>query len=364
MNLRSYVTDRDGIDWPAALLVALGAVVLVGLFLAASTSSAAFGPYNPAWDGTDDFREVIQTDDDTDGEIVRDTDRYADVSANETTAIVAAPDESYAAADAARVGTFVENGGTLVVLENFGTDSNDLLDAVGADARTNGSVLHDEQNHAQGPTMPIATWTADHDRTAGVDQLSLNYATAVEPNGATVLVGTSDYAHLAESPGTELEDDTGFAAYPVATVEDVGAGEVVVVGDPSITINAMYDEPDNAAFLQRQYADDDRVLFDLSHGEELPPLAAAMLTLREVPALQALVGLFAVVAVLGASNRTFRDGVGAVRARLTADDEPGSTLSDDERAELLRERHPEWDDERIRETITALNRSRSKHEER
>ncbi|MFU8866707.1 DUF4350 domain-containing protein [Natronococcus sp.] len=364
MNLRGYVTDGDGIDWPAALLVALGAVVLVGLFVAATTSSAAFGPYNPSWDGTDDFREVIQTDDDVEGELIRETDRYEEVPAEETTAIVVAPDEPYGAADAARVQAFVDNGGTLVVLENYGTDANDLLEAVGADARTDGRILLDERSHDRGPAMPIATATANHERTAGVDQLTLNYATAVDPNGATVLVGTSDYAHLADSPGAELEDDTAFDAYPVATVEDVGNGEVVVVGDPSITINAMYGEPDNAAFLQRQYADDDRVLLDLSHGEELPPLASITLTLRELPALQALLGLFAVVAVVASSNRTLRSGLGAVRDRLEPDDDRGAALSDAERAELLRERHPDWDDERIHETITALNRSRSKHEER
>ncbi|WP_394740299.1 DUF4350 domain-containing protein [Natronococcus roseus] len=364
MNPREYVTDGDGIDWPAALLVALGAVVVIGLFVAATTSSAAFGPYNPAWDGTDDFREVIQTDDDVEGELIRETHRYEEVPAEETTAIVVAPDEPYGATDAARVQEFVGNGGTLVVLENYGTDANDLLDAVGADARTNGSVLLDEQSHDQGPAMPITTATANHERTAGVDQLTLNHATAVDLNGATALIGTSDYAHLADSPGTELEDDTAFDAYPVATVEDVGGGEVVVVGDPSITINAMYGEPDNAAFLQRQYADDDHVLLDLSHGEELPPLASITLTLRELPALQALVGLFAVVAVIGASNRTFRNGVGTVRDRLSSGDEPGSSLSDGERAELLRERHPDWDDEQVQETITALNRSRSKHGDR
>ncbi|NKE37272.1 DUF4350 domain-containing protein [Natronococcus sp. JC468] len=363
MSLRGYVTDGDGIDWPAALLVTLAAAVLVGLFVAASTSSAAFGPYNPAWDGSGEFRGEIQTDGDVESELVRNTDRYETAPANETTAFVVAPEDSYGAADAARIGRFVENGGTLVVLENFGAESNELLEDVGADARANGSVLLDEQNYDRGPAMPIADGVTDHTRTAGVEQLSLNYATAVDPNGATVLVETSDYAYLADSADAEPDADTDLDSRPVATVEDVGAGEVVVVGDPSITINAMYDEPDNAAFLERQYADDERVLFDLSHGEELPPLASAMLTLRELPALQALVGLGVVVAVVGASNRTLRDGFGAVRARLASGDDP-DTLTDDERAELLRERHPDWEESRIRETITALNRSRSKHEER
>jgi hypothetical protein len=372
VNVHAWLRDGDGLNWPAVLLVALAIVVGAAVLIAASTSSSAFDPYNPAWDGTDDFREVIETDEDVEGELVRETDRYEEVSANETTAIVMAPEEPYGTEDAARVEQFVADGGTLVVLENFGTDANTLLDDVGAEARTDGRLVLDQRHYERGPAMPVATGITEHTRTAGVDQLSLNHATAVDPDDATVLVETSDYAHLGTSPDDELDEESDLASYPVATTEDVGDGEVVVVGDPSIAINAMYGEPDNAAFLQRQYADDEYVLFDVTHTADVPPLAGAMLTVREWPALQALVGLLVIAAVAGGARRPLGPTLESVRSRLSRSptgasappaDVTDAGLSDEERAASLRERHPDWDEARVQRVITALNRSRPKREE-
>ncbi|WP_306059821.1 DUF4350 domain-containing protein [Natronococcus wangiae] len=364
MNPREWLRDGDGVDWPAVLLFALAIVVGITALIAASTSTAAFGPYNPSWDGTDDFREVIETDDSVEGELVRETSRYEEVPANGTTSIVIAPEESYDAEEAARVQQFVEDGGTLIVLENFGTEGDTLLADIGADARTDGRVVLDERHYDRGPAMPVATGVKNHSRTAGVDQLTLNHATAIEPNGATVLVETSDYAYLGDSADAELDDEAELDSYPVATVEDVGDGKVVVVGDPSIAINAMYDEPDNAAFLQRQYADEERVLFDATHTGEVPPLMGAVLMLRDLPALQALLGLLAIAAVAGGARRPLGPVLEAIRARTSrsrgASALPSAEqarLSNDERAAYLRERHPDWDEERIQRIITALNRS-------
>lgn len=369
MNPREWLRDGDGIDWPAVLLLALAVVVVGAILIAASTSTAAFGPYNPSWDGTDDFREVIETDDGVEGELVRETDRYEEVPANGTTSIVIAPEEPYDPEEAARVQRFVEDGGTLIVLENFGPDADALLADVGADARTDGRLILDERHYDRGPAMPVATGVQNHSRTAGVDQLTLNHATAVEPNGATVLVETSDYAYLGDSADAELDDEAELDSYPVATAEDVGDGEVVVVGDPSIAINAMYDEPDNAAFLQRQYADEERVLFDVTHTGEVPPLAGAVLTVRDLPALQALLGLLAVAAVAGGVRRPLGPTLEAVRTRVsrsrdaTMPTAEQAGLSDDERAAYLRERHPDWDEEQIQRMITALNRSQQKRDD-
>jgi hypothetical protein len=364
VSLRSWLQDGDGLNWPAVLLLALVLVVGGATLVAASTSSSAFDPYNPAWDGTGDFREVIEADDDVEDELVRETDRYESVEAEGTTAIVLAPDEPYEGDDAARIQQFVEGGGTLVVLENFEPHANELLDDVGAEARTNGSVVLDQRYYERGPAMPIATGVAEHPRTAGVEQLSLNYATAVDPGNATVLVETSDYAYLGASADAELDDDADLGTHPVATVEDVGEGEVVTVGDPSLAINAMYGEPDNAAFLQRQYADDERVLLDVSRTTELPPLAAALVTVREWPALQAALGLLAVAAVAGTARQPVRPTLRRARRRLSRargdSSEDGPGLSDTERAAVLRERYPDWDEERVQRVITALNRPQSK----
>lgn len=303
MNPLDWLRDGEGIDWPRVLLVALSITVLSALIVAAATSTAAFGPYNPSWDGTSELREQVESEPGVESELVQDTTRYDVSDPNETVAFVVAPTEQYSDEDLERVQRFVATGGTLVVLENFGPNGNQLLADVGAEARTDGVLLRDEQEYHRGPTMPVATGVENHTHTEDVNQLTLNYASALEPDEATVLVRTSDYAYRDTNRDGQLSDDEELAAYPVATVEEVSDGQVVVVGDPSIVVNAMIDEPDNAAFLRGLYTDADHVMIDLSHAEELPPLASAAIVLRETPLLQVLVGVSGIGAVALLSRR-------------------------------------------------------------
>ncbi|MXV64203.1 DUF4350 domain-containing protein [Natronorubrum sp. JWXQ-INN-674] len=378
LNPLEWVRDGSGpgsgFDWPRVLLVALVATVLASLLVVAATSTAAFGPYNPSWDGTSELRQQIESEPGVESELIRDTARYEAHEPNETVAFVVAPDEQYTDEDAARVQQFVNAGGTLVVFENFGANGNDLLEAAGAEARADGVLLRDEQEFFRGPTMPVATGVENHTFTEDVDQLTLNYASAVEPGEATVLVRTSDYAYRDIDGDGQLSAGEEPAAYPVATVESVSAGQVVVVGDPSIAVNAMIDEPDNTAFLRGLYTDADHVLIDLSHGEELPPLTGVTLTLRETPLLQILVGAVGIGAIAAASRRrrwptleraraAIGDRVGDRPAVDEAAVAPVLELDDERRAAVLRRRHPDWDEQRIQRVIAALNRHGTKQDD-
>ena len=370
MSWHRGLLGDGGIDWPRVLLIALAAIVLLALGTVAATSSTSFGPYNPSWDGTSEFRGDAADEPGVESHLLRDTEQYEDLPANETVAFVVAPDEPYEGEDADRLREFVAEGGTLVVLANFGDAGNDLLADVGAEARAHGQLLRDERHHFRGPTMPVATNVENHTLTTGVDRLTLNYATAVEPGNATVLVGTSDFAYLGPAED-DLDEQDNLRSYPVATVENVSEGRVVVVGDPSIAINAMYDEPDNAAFVRGLYADAEHVVFDRSHGSPVPPLAAALLTIRGSPPLQLLVGTVGIALVAVCSRTSGRSALEAVRGRLSARFQsaerrsggrahPG--LTDAERAAYLRRRHPDWDEEQIQRMITAFNHPRSEEE--
>ncbi|WP_276253009.1 DUF4350 domain-containing protein [Halomontanus rarus] len=397
MSWHAGVLGDRGIDWPRAVLIGLGLAVVLAVGAVATTSTAAFGPYNPSWDGSSDLREQLERESDVEVELLRDPSRYEDTNAEGTTAFVVAPGESYRGADASRIRRFVEDGGRLVVFENVGEAGNSLLADVGADARTDGRVLRDDYRHSNGPTIPIATGVRNHTLTGGVEQLTLNYATAVEPNAATVLVTTSDLATLGDT-----DQRLDLTAHPVATVEPVGDGEVVVVGDPSLTINAMVGEPDNAAFLRSLYAGSDRVLLDRSHVGDLPPLTAAVLTVRDAPLLQLLLGSVGITAVgLWSTGRlrpllervrrrrpgSPREGPGRERgvagrvrragpASSTGPDaeleldydlelersvvDPG--LSRAERADVLRRRHPDWEERRIRRVLASTARAENRAE--
>ncbi|MHC3436912.1 DUF4350 domain-containing protein [Natrialbaceae archaeon A-gly3] len=352
----------DGVAWPRLLALGLGVSLLTTVLVVAGTSTAAFGSYNPSWDGTSDFRGDLEAEENVEADLVRDPDVYETVEPDGTVAFVIAP-EPHDGDDIERIARFVEDGGTLVVLESFDDGGNVLLAAVGAEARLDGRLVRDDLEHDSGPTMPLAGNVTDHELTEGVGELTLNHGTAVEPGNATVLVTTGEFASLHER-GDDPAEIEEFAAYPVATVEDVGDGEVIVVSDPSLTINAMVDRADNGAFLRNAYAGEERVLLEAG-SEDVPPLVGAVLTIRETPWLQVLVGLLAVGTVGAASSRRLRSGVAAVRGWVGTDRtraetiergrEPG--LSEDEQVEFLQRRYPEWADERIRRVVKAINRT-------
>lgn len=353
------MTGLDDLVSPRSLLVAFGVVTVVAVVVAASTSTTAFGLYNAAWDGASDLRSSAE-DAGATSTVARNTTAYAAQSPNETVAVVLSPDRAYGAGERQRIETFVRNGGTLVVAEDYGTHSNDLLGAVGARARLDGRSLRDERYNYRSPAMPVARNVTDHALVDGVGRLTLNHGTAVVPNGATVLARSSAYAYLDADGDGDLDDAESVEAYPVATVEQVGRGEVVVVGDPSLFINAMLDRSGNRQFAANLFGSHAHVLLDYSHAARLPPLAVALLTVRQSPLLQFLAGtLCTFVVVLVART----DALAALRARLSGSG-PGTMsdygpetapveVDDDDLAAYLRDRHPDWDDERVRRVVSA-----------
>ncbi|WP_440771924.1 DUF4350 domain-containing protein [Natronorubrum sp. DTA28] len=317
-----FATGRRG-NWPETLAVVFGAIVVLAVVLAVATSATSFGPYNYAWDGTSEFRDRITADPGTDLEIVHETDRYEDGDADETVAFVVAPETEYDGTDAERIRQFVEDGGTLVVLDDFGQHSNELLSAIGADARTDGELLRDDVNYESTPTMPVATAVDDDVLAPGVDEVTLNHASAVDPGNATVLVQTSEFAYLAETETANLSAGDELESRPVMTTEDIGSGQVVVIGDPSILINAMIDRSDNALLVEGLYANESVVLFDHSHGTDIPPLLTLVAEFRAEPVAQIVVGLLGIGLIGGLSR-----WVPNVTAQSRDDRRPGRRRTD------------------------------------
>lgn len=394
------------IDWLRLLTYGLAVAVILTLLVGATTSTAAFGLFNPSWDGATDFRDQLDAEPETDPLVVRETSAYGDHAPTETTAFVVAPEEPYDQAAVDDVATFVEAGGTLVVMDTDGTVGNSLLEGVGVDARFDGQTVRDDRDYDQGPQMAVVTAVGDDELVAAVDEVTLNRGTAIETGDdewpgdrnwsdtddePTVLLATSEYAsRSASGPDREAGGEAAPSGpYPVATVESVGDGRVVAVGDPSIAINVMFDRSDNEAFLDA-LAGEGPVLFDRSHGGDLPLLSSAALTIRESPLLQALIGLGAIVSVTTMTSRRGRRQVADVWSRCvtlvailagTSAGSPrrGSTsdpstvagtgtdrsrLSAPEQARYLRIQHPEWDEELIERAIGKFNTERGEYIER
>lgn len=332
------------VDYPRVLLAALGTVLVVAVVIAATTSTAAFGAYNPAWDGAGQLRSVA-ADGGANATVVLNTSTYGEVDPERTVAVVLSPETAYGA-DTARLRRFVRRGGTLVVAEDVGPHGNALLAGVGAAARFDGRLVRDENHYARSPALPVATNVTDANASAnlttGVEQLTLNYGTVLVPNDATVLVGTSEFAYVDENRNEQVDDGEPLRSYPVVTVEAVGEGRVIAVSDPSLFINAMLDQPDNRPFAAN-IMDRERVLLDYSHAGAQPPLTVALLQVRDSAVLQGGLLALGVGIVLGAS-------------RLLGRESPSATSGGPDRDRIARylARERGWDAERVRRVTEGV----------
>ncbi|UPV76653.1 DUF4350 domain-containing protein (plasmid) [Halorussus limi] len=369
---------------PRMVLAALVVSVLVVAVLAGSSSSAALSPYNADWDGASDLRSMASER----GEVVvaRGTGAYDSVSPRGTVAFVLSPDSEYSSSELLEVSRFVRNGGTLVVAGDFGPHTNELLRVLGTKARLDGRPLRDPRSNYRTPAMPVASRVPNASLspgsaggpgapgrapirgTTGADSVTLNYGTAVEPNGATVVYNTSGYAYLDTDRNGKLGSTENLTSAPVVTAERLGAGRVVVVSDSSVFIDAMVEEGRNRAFVASLLSGHDRVLLDYSHTAGLPPLVVALLVVRDSAWLTLAAGA-AAVGVLGVWSRR-PDLLASAKVAFprpwrhdsdldgAPDSGVGVRPTRGEVAAHLERRHPEWDRERVERVAAALHRRR------
>lgn len=332
---------------PQYLLVALILCTLLGILVAGATSTTAFGAYNPGWDGSQELRSIAS---ETGAEtlVAMNTSAYDTTTANQTTAVILSPTGGYDKSAVRTVHRFVAEGGTLVVAGDFGGGTNDLLRALGVQTRVDGRLVRDERNYWRAPVLPIAT---DVNTTAlpNTERVTLNRGSVLtNTDRAQVWVNTSEYAYLDTNRNGQLDSNESLTQSPVVAVEQIEAGRVIVISDPSIFINSMLERDGNRAFATALFEDSTTVLFDYSHTKAVPPLAAAVLTLRGSTFLQLIVlgGLFALVG-LWARRPLFPP----VREYIGSDSGIETTPSRDALAERLAQQHPEWDDTRIQRVV-------------
>lgn len=327
---------------PRRLAVALTVALAITGLWATSTADPALSAYNPSWDGSSTLRQEVPPAG-TSVVVGEQTATYAAVSPPETTAFVLSPDRRYTDDEAAQLRRFVRDGGTLVIAEDFGPHADPLLDRVGASTRVDGRPLRDEHSYYRSPGLAVATGVTPSPLTAGVEQLTLNRGTALEPHGARVLVESSSLAYLDDNANASLDATETVRPYPVVTAERLGDGQVVVVADPSLFINAMLERPGNRRFALALTERSETVLLDYSHAEAVPPLVRAALAVRRSPALQT-VGVFAAVGLVVLLARRFpttrtrqaTDTVsrpGGARRSVSADRPIAGVISSDEQAD-------------------------------
>jgi len=249
----------------AVALVVVAFVLSVPIL---NSSKEDFSTYNTAWNGCSLLKESAKQN-----YSVADVFSLADSLKGKDRGVVILlnPNKSVSVTsdDITALQHFVQNGGSLLIANDFG-NGNDVLDrlGVGTAVTFNGSLLYDNSSNWSGAEYPVISSFSPSDFTNGIGRLNFNYGTAldVKDNAVTVLAKSSGSSYF-KVPG---QSEVSRGEKPVLAYLDYGKGKVILLSDPSVFINSM-DIGDNKKLFNNIIATliggdkGAQVLFDESH---------------------------------------------------------------------------------------------------
>lgn len=375
---------RRGYIAATVVCVAIG-LTMLSMVSPVLSSSADFSIFNTGWNGTSDIAvstyragkfspsfELRSTGGDV--EFIRyGLDEIELDPASEALAIIG-PTEGFSASEGALVGAFVRAGGNLLLADDFGS-ANSLLEAMGAGSRFSGKLVID-LSFEKSPEFPICFDVVPDVLTTDVTSLQLNYATSVAVGGSSETLVRTSIASWSDTDGDRMQD-FGEPSGPFAVLvrERLGAGEIVLLSDPSVLINGMRGHLDNEALASNlvSVVSEGRagMYFDESHRDYFDPVTIGTEITGTVPgnikvALFAVAFVFALWIATDVVDRgwswTRNRVVGAygfVVAKVLSrrpKDLGKETRSIDDVVRELSEAHPEWSEGLVRYVVKEKQR--------
>lgn len=343
---------------------ALGLVLLVLLPVALGTG-ADLSSYNGGWDGTSSFRDDVAgapawrlSPGGGDGQVrVRVAPLQEATLRSGDAVVLLGPTGPFPEDEIADLEGFLESGGWVVLADDFGS-GDELLEGLDAgitiDARPVRDLAFDKR-----PAFVVTTDLADDPILGNASTVVLNHPAALRADAnATVVARTGSTSWIDLDGDGTADPGEPRGPFPWAARAPVGDGQLVVLSDPGVLLNGMRDVADDGevarALADRLRARPGTVWIDESHRDGAPDLLSAWSrTVGEAPALLHVasgVGVFAVALVATGAVPALGRGVRRVTDRVLA---PSSAEDRDRRdvVERVLERHPDWDEDRLRAIV-------------
>ncbi|MFC2016689.1 DUF4350 domain-containing protein [Chloroflexota bacterium] len=191
----------------------------------------------------------------------------------EKTALVAIPYREYSDEELSRIKRFINDGGTLVVMDDYGYGNN-ILANLGVGIRFTNKPLLDPFFCYKNQSIPRITNFAPKVKESGIEVIMLNHATtltsAVESD---VIAWSSSASFLDVNENGYWEQGEPKGPFAVAAEFRLGKGTLALVSDPSIIINTMVGRDNNYDFIRylTGHKDEEKgVLIDGTHLTKAP----------------------------------------------------------------------------------------------
>lgn len=215
----------------------LGVVLLVlSVVLVASFYPALDDMWveNPNWNGLSEFYKTVEP------VRIRSSSELLDSGFESGILYIVGPSRGFSDVDIESIRLYLIGGGTVVLLDDFGT-GNQLLEGLGLGTRFSGELLLDSVFFDPVPEFPrLLNFSF-----VGVSEVVLNY-------GTTLSLGERAHVLQQSSPLSYIETSEGIIAgtYPVVAEIPFGdEGLLILISDSSVWLNSMIDRADNRVLL-------------------------------------------------------------------------------------------------------------------
>ncbi len=247
------------------LLMAFGIFLLImPLSIPIFNSNADFSVFNTKWNGASSFGKVLYEN----SQIIPIISSFNSIELGEKrgTLLILGSDMSYSSLEIMEIKKFLENGGTLVLIDDFGT-GNEVLKGLNITARFSRTTFIDVF-YSKNYHFPELVRILDPKLGAGVDKLVLNVPSVIL--NAEGEIYTSKVALLGNNQ----------REYPIMSELKYGNGKIILFSDPSVFINGMFKQ--NEKFIRNfaEYISSDVIYIDEAHHSSFNPYQMGTLVIR------------------------------------------------------------------------------------
>ena len=220
---------------------------------------------NSMWSGIKSFNNEFSADS------IESLDELPDVV--EEKVLVAIPYLEYSNEELSKVKRFVDNGGTLLLMDDYGY-GNSVLAYLGVGIRFTNKPLLDPLFCYKNQWLPRITDFAPEAKESGIEVIVLNHATTLtNVEEAEVIAWSSTTSFLDINENESRDEGEPKGPFPVAAKLQLGKGTLILASDPSIMINSMVGRDDNHSFMRyltTYKGEQKRILIDTSHLTQTP----------------------------------------------------------------------------------------------
>lgn len=180
---------------------------------------------------------------------------------------VIGPSQNFMAEEVLGVKWFLENGGVLLVADDFGS-ANDLLAGLDISTHFSDFMMLDTLYRLENSKFCRIVDFNFSPITNNVSALTFNYPTVLAnlDTEVDILAYSSPFSYLDLDMNGSPDEGEPTGPFPVIIKVKQGVGDLVILSDSSMFINSMLDKDDNTVFLLNLVGERD-VYVDISHWE-------------------------------------------------------------------------------------------------